>query len=191
MKRIGQRRPKMSSHSSFLRGFYLFFVLFVSSWLNIWKTKMSYGRYFEEFTVGDVYQHWPGRTITEHDDTWFSLMTMNQNPLHIDEHYAQQTQHGRRLVNGTFVFSLAVGMSVADVSGKCIANLEYEYIRHTAPTFHGDTIYSETEVLDKRDSESKADRGVVYVETRARNQRGEVVLIFRRRVLIPKKPTNE
>ena len=77
---------------------------------------MSYGRYFEEFTVGDVYKHWPGRTITEHDDTWFSLMTMNQNPLHIDEHYAAGTQHGRRLVNGTFIFSLAVGMSVADAS---------------------------------------------------------------------------
>src|SRR5215467_8198889 len=85
---------------------------------------MSYGRYLEEFAVGDVYKHWPGRTVTEHDDTWFSLMTMNQNPLHIDEHYAEQTQHGRRLVNGTFIFSLAVGMSVADISGKCIANLE-------------------------------------------------------------------
>src|SRR6266498_857134 len=103
---------------------------------------MSYGRYFEEFNVGDVYKHWPGRTITEHDDTWFSLMTMNQNPLDIDEHYAAGTQHGRRLVNGTLIFSLAVGMSVADVSGKCIANLEYEYIRHLSPTFHGDTIYA-------------------------------------------------
>jgi len=152
---------------------------------------MSYGRYFEEFTAGDVYKHWPGRTITEHDDTWFSLMTMNQNPLHIDEHYAQRMQHGRRLVNGTLVFSLAVGMSVADVSGKCIANLEYEYIRHLAPTFHGDTIYAETEVLDKRESESKSDRGVVYVETRARNQRDEVVLVFRRRVLIPKRTASE
>lgn len=148
---------------------------------------MGYGRYFEEFTVGDVYKHWPGRTVTEFDDTWFSLMTMNQHPLHIDEHYAQTTQHGRRLVNGTFVFSLAVGMSVADVSGRCIANLEYENIRHVGPTFHGDTLYAETEVLDKRESQSKSDRGIVYVETRARNQRGEVVLIFRRRVLVPKK----
>jgi acyl dehydratase len=149
---------------------------------------MSYGRYFEEFTVGDVYKHWPGRTITEFDDTWFSLMTMNQHPLHIDEHYAQSTQHERRLVNGTFVFSLAVGMSVADVSGKCIANLEYENIKHVAPAFHGDTIYAETEVLDKRESAGKPDRGVVYVETRARNQRGELVLTLRRRVLVPKRP---
>lgn len=147
---------------------------------------MGYGRYFEEFTVGDVYRHWPGRTITEFDDTWFSLMTMNQNPLHIDENYAQSTQHGRRLVNGTFVFALAVGMSVADVSGRCIANLEYEYIKHLAPSFHGDTIYAETEVLDKRESDRKTDRGIIYVETRARNQNDEIVLTFRRRVLVPK-----
>ena len=151
---------------------------------------MSYGRYLEEFTVGDVYKHWPGRTITEHDDTWFSLMTMNQNPLHIDEHYAAGTQHSRRLVNGTLIFSLAVGMSVADVSGKCVANLEYEYIRHLAPWRLWRMIYAATEVLEKRESESKPDRGVVYVETRARNQRGEAVLVFRRRVLIPKRPVN-
>ena len=148
---------------------------------------MGYGRYFEEFQIGDLYSHWPGRTVTEHDDTWFSLMTMNQNPLHIDEHYAQSMTHGRRLVNGTFIFALAVGMSVADVSGRCIANLEYENIKHLAPTFHGDTIYAETEVLDKRESQSKPDRGVVYVETRARNQRGEIVLTLRRRVLVPKR----
>ena len=147
---------------------------------------MAFGRYYEEFIVGEVYNHWPGRTITEFDDTWFSLMTMNQNPLHIDAHYAEGTVHGKRLVNGTFVFSLAVGMSVADVSGRCIANLEYEKIQHLAPTFHGDTIYAETEVLDKRESESKPDRGIIYVETRARNQHGEVVLVFRRRVLVPK-----
>jgi acyl dehydratase len=148
---------------------------------------MGYGRYYAEFKVGDVYKHWPGRTVTEFDDTWFSLMTMNQHPLHIDEHYAQTTQHKHRLVNGTFIFSLAVGMSVADVSGRCIANLEYESIKHLAPTFHGDTIYAETEVLDKRDSKAKPDRGIVYVETRARNQRGEVVLTLRRRVLVPKR----
>ncbi len=148
---------------------------------------MSFGRYYEEFTEGDVYRHWPGRTITEHDDTWFSLMTMNQHPLHIDEHYAQSTQHGQRLVNGTLVFALTVGLSVADVSGRAIANLEYENVKHVAPSFHGDTIYAETEVLEKRESTSKPDRGIVYVETRARNQRGEVVLTLRRRVLVPKK----
>lgn len=152
---------------------------------------MGYGRYFEEFEIGDIFRHWPGRTITEHDDTWFSLMTMNQHPLHIDENYAQATQHGRRLVNGTFIFALTVGMSVADVSGRCIANLEYEFIKHLAPSFHGDTIYAETEVLDKRESASKPDRGVVYVETRARNQRDEIVLTLRRRVLVPKLNRNE
>ena len=149
---------------------------------------MEFGRYFDQFKVGETFKHWPGRTITEHDDTWFSLMTMNQNPLHIDANYAAGTQHGRRLVNGTFVFSIAVGLSVADISGKCIANLEYEFIRHLAPTYHGDTIYAETEILETRLSETKPDRGVVYVETRAMNQHGEKVLVFRRRVLVPRQP---
>jgi acyl dehydratase len=149
---------------------------------------MNFGRYFEEFEVGDVYEHWPGRTITEHDDTWFSLMTMNQNPLHIDEHYASHTQHGQRLVNGILVFSIAVGMSVPDVSGHAIANLEYESVKHVGPVFHGDTIYARTRVLEKRESQSKPDRGVVYVETTGYNQRNETVLTLRRRVLIPKRP---
>ena len=148
---------------------------------------MAFGKYYEELIVGDIYRHFPGRTITEHDDTWFSLMTMNQNPLHIDEHYSSNTQHGRRLVNGILIFAIAVGMSVPDVSGLCIANLEYENIRHLGPTFHGDTIYAETEVLDKRESDGKSDRGIVYVETRAKNQRDEVVLTLRRRFLVPKK----
>lgn len=152
---------------------------------------MSYGRYYEEFEVGAVYKHWPGRTITEFDDTWFSLMTMNQNPLHIDEHYCSQIEHGHRLVNGTLVFSLAVGMSVADVSGRAIANLEYEEIKHTAPVWHGDTIYAETTVLDKRESTSKPDRGIVYVSTRAFNQKGETVLTLKRRVLVPKRVYDE
>jgi acyl dehydratase len=149
---------------------------------------MTFGRYFEDFTVGDLYSHWPGRTINEADDTWFSLMTMNQNPLHIDEHYCQGLQHGRRLVNGLLVLSIAVGMSVPDVSGRAIANLDYEQVKHLAPTFHGDTIYAETRVLEKRDSSTKSDRGVVYVETVARNQRGEAVLSLRRHVLVPKRP---
>lgn len=149
---------------------------------------MAFGRYYEEFSVGDVYRHWPGRTITEFDDTWFSLMTMNQNPLHIDEHYCQGLQHGRRLVNGLLVLSIAVGLSVADVSGRAIANLDYESVKHLAPTFHGDTLYAETRVLDKRESAGKPDRGIVYVETVARNQRGESVLSLRRHVLVPKRP---
>jgi acyl dehydratase len=149
---------------------------------------MAFGQYFEDFEVGQVFRHWPGRTISEADDTWFSLLTMNQNPLHIDAHYASQTQHGQRLVVGTLVFSIAVGMSVADVSGRAIANLEYNEIKHTAPVFHGDTIYAESKILDKRESRSKEDRGIVHVETRAFNQRGETVLTYKRRVLIPKRP---
>ena len=149
---------------------------------------MAFGRYFEEFEVDQVFQHWPGRTITEADDTWFSLLTMNQNPLHIDAHYAGQTQHKQRLVVGTLVFSIAVGMSVADISGRAIANLEYEKVSHLAPVFHGDTIYAESRILGKTESCSKPDRGVVYVETCAINQRGQTVLTLRRRVLIPKRP---
>lgn len=149
---------------------------------------MTFGRYFEEFEIGQVFKHWPGRTISEADDTWFSLMTMNQNPLHIDAHYASQTQHGRCLVVGTLVFSIAVGLSVADVSGRAIANLEYDEIRHVGPVFHGDTIYAESRILDKNESRSKPDRGFVRLETRAFNQRGETVLTYKRRVLIPKRP---
>lgn len=148
---------------------------------------MAFGRYFEEFEVGELIKHWPGRTISEADDTWFSLMTMNQHPLHIDAHYASQTQHGQRLVVGTLVFSIVVGMSVADISGRAIANLEYEEVKHQGPVFHGDTIYAESRILDKRESRTKLDRGIVHVETRGVNQRGEVVLTLKRRVLVPKR----
>jgi len=149
---------------------------------------MAFGRYFEEFTVGETIKHWPGRTITEFDDTWFSLMTMNQHPLHIDEHYARTTQHGQRLVNGTLVFSLVVGMSVAEISGRAIANLEYEEVKHLGPVFHGDSIYAVSVVLDVRESKSKPDRGVVYIQTKGYNQKEEVVLTLKRKVLVPKKP---
>jgi len=155
---------------------------------RIYDGRDRYGRWYEEFEAGDIYRHWPGRTITEFDDTLFSHLTLNQHPLHSDAHFAAQTRHGQRLVVGTLVFSLAVGMTVADVSGRAIANLEYESVKHLAPTWHGDTLYAETEVLEKRDSESKADRGIVYVETRVRNQREELVMSFRRRVLIPMRP---
>ncbi|MBI2880769.1 MAG: MaoC family dehydratase [Candidatus Tectomicrobia bacterium] len=145
------------------------------------------GRYLEDFRAGDVYKHTPGRTITENDNAWFTLLTMNTHPLHFDQNYASKTEFGRCLVNGTLVFSIAVGMSVSDVSERCIANLDYEFITHHAPVFNGDTLYSESEVLEVRESKSKPDRGVVYVETRAYNQKGEKVLSFRRHVLIPKR----
>lgn len=147
----------------------------------------SFGRYLEDYIPGDIFKHWPGKTITEMDNHLFSLLTMNPQPLHIDENYMKDHQHGQILVNGTLVFSLVVGMSVRDMSGKAIANLEYERVTHDGPTFHGDTIYAESEVLEVRESRSKPDRGIVYLETRAFNQREEKVLTLRRRVLVPKK----
>jgi acyl dehydratase len=145
-------------------------------------------RYLEDFTKGEVIRHWPGRTIRDFDDTWFTLMTMNTNPLHFDEHFASKSQHGRCLVNGTLVFSLAVGMSVRDISETALANLEYEKIVHHGPTFHGDTLYAHSEILEVTPSTTKSDRGIVYVETWAVNQKDERVLSFRRRVLIPRRP---
>ncbi|MDA1097196.1 MAG: MaoC family dehydratase [Chloroflexi bacterium] len=152
---------------------------------------MQFGRYLEEFTKGDVYKHWPGRTITESDNMLFSMLTMNHHPLHIDANYAESTQFGRNVVVGNLVVDIAFGMSVEDVSGKAIANLSFEKIEFLKPTFHGDTIYAETEVLDVRESESRADRGVVTVQTRATNQRNELVMRFNRSVLIPRTPQAE
>jgi acyl dehydratase len=152
---------------------------------------MQFGRCFEEFEIGAVYKHWPGRTITEYDDMLFCMLTMNHNPLHIDANYAAHTQHGQRLVVGALVLSIALGLSIPDVSGKAIANLEFEEVKHLAPTFHGDTIYAESRVLDKRLSQSKPDRGIVTVETVAYNQRGEKVLSYRRRVMVPTRALDE
>lgn len=146
-----------------------------------------YGRVFEDFEVGDVIRHWPGRTITQADDLLFSLLSLNQHPLHIDAHYASKTPFGQNVVNGTLVFAVGVGLTVNDISGAAIANLEYEQVAHLLPTFHGDTLYARTEVLDKTESRSKEDRGVVYVESVIFNQRDEDVLRFRRRLLVPKR----
>jgi acyl dehydratase len=148
---------------------------------------MQFGRSYEEFEVGATYKHWPGKTVTEFDDHMFCLLTMNHHPLHLDQHYAEETtQFGKNVVVGNYVYSILLGMSVPDVSGKAIANLEIESLRHVAPTFHGDTLYGETRVLDKWESKSKDDRGVVHVETIGYNQDGRVVCIFRRKVMVPK-----
>ena len=147
----------------------------------------NFGGYLEDFKPGDIFKHWPGKTITEMDNHLFSLLSMNHNPLHIDAHHMAGHQHGKILVNGMLVISLVVGMSVRDTSGRAIANLEYERITHDGPVFHGDTIYAESEVLDVRESKSRPDRGVVYIESRAHNQRGEQVLTLRRRFLVPKR----
>ena len=153
---------------------------------------MQFGRYFEEFQVGDVYRHWPGKTVTEYDDHLFCLLTMNHHPLHLDANYAKQgTEFGRNVVVGNYVYSLLLGMSVADVSGRAIANLEVSSLRHTAPTFHGDTLYGESVVLGMVESRSKPDRGVVEVETQGYKQDGTVVCVFRRRIMVPRRSYGE
>ncbi|MFB9717693.1 MaoC family dehydratase [Planobispora longispora] len=146
---------------------------------------MQFGRTYEEFEVGAVYKHWPGKTVTEYDNHLFCLLTMNHHPVHLDDNYSATTDHGRNLVVGNYVYSLLTGMSVPDVSGKAIANLEVDSLKHVAPTFHGDTIYGETTVLEKRRSASKEDRGIVLVETRGYKQDGTLVCVFRRRVMVP------
>jgi acyl dehydratase len=146
-----------------------------------------YGRYLEEFEVGDVYKHWPAKTVTEGDDHLFCLLTMNHHPLHINDVYAAQSQQGRNVVVGPLVYSLALGMSVSDVSGKAIANLATEELKHPAPVFHGDTLFVESEVLEKRESQSKPDRGTVKVHTRVHNQDGVLVAEFKRIVLVPRR----
>jgi acyl dehydratase len=145
-----------------------------------------YGRYLEDFEEGAVYKHWPAKTVTEADDHLFCLITMNHHPLHLNDEYASQSQQGRNVVVGPLVYSLALGMSVADVSGKAIANLATEELSHPAPVFHGDTLYAESEVLEVRESK-KPDRGVVRVRTDVYNQRNELVATFRRAVLVPRR----
>ena len=145
------------------------------------------GNYFEDFEVGEVIEHSLSKTIFESDNNLFSLLTMNYHPVHTNADYASKQQHGQILVVGTLVFSLVVGLTVPDISGKAIANLEYENVKHHAPVFIGDTLYAKTEVLDKRESKSKTDRGIVYVETIGYNQDNVPVLSFRRNVLIKKR----
>src|SRR6478735_1320773 len=150
-----------------------------------------YGRYLEEFEVGAVYKHWPAKTVTEADDHMFCLITMNHHPLHINDIYAKASQQGRNVVVGPLVYSLALGMSVSDVSGKAIANLATEELKHPAPVFHGDTLFVESEVLEVKESRSKTDRGTVKVHTRVLNQDGVLVAEFKRLVLVPRRHAGE
>lgn len=145
------------------------------------------GLYYEDFVVGDEIKHSLSKTIFESDNNFFSLLTMNHHPVHVNLDYASKNQHGKILVVGTLVFSLAVGITVPDISGKAIANLEYECIKHLNPVFLNDTIYVRTRILDKRESKTKNDRGIIYVESIASNQNGVDVLSFRRKVLVKKR----
>lgn len=144
------------------------------------------GLYYDDFIVGEEIQHSLSKTIFESDNNLFCLLTMNCHPVHTNIDYARKNQHGRILVVGTLVLSLAVGMTVPDVSGRAIANLGYEDVKHLNPVFLNDTIYVKTKILDKKESKSKPDRGIVYVETIAYNQNGLEVLSFRRKVLVKK-----
>lgn len=142
------------------------------------------GRFFEDFEVGDVYEHPLGRTVTTTDNAWFTLLTQNTAPIHFDHHYAAQTEFGQPLVDSTFTVALVTGQSVTDVSQNVMANLSWDEIRLPAPVFEGDTIYSRSEVLQTRESRSRPNVGIVRVRTTGYNQHGTVVITFERTVMV-------
>lgn len=148
--------------------------------------KNNFGNFYEDFIKGETINHELTKTIFESDNNFFSLLTMNHHPIHLNADYAEQKQHGKILVVGTLVFSLVVGITVSDISGRAIANLEYESIKHLSPVHINDTLYVRTTILDKWET-SKNDRGIVYVETIAKNQNDIDVLSFKRKVLVFKK----
>jgi acyl dehydratase len=150
------------------------------------RYRESFGRHYEEFAVGDVYEHRPGRTISEADNTWFTLLTMNTHPMHFDAEYAKASEFGKCIVCSPLTVALMVGMSVTDVSQKAIANLGWTDIKLSAPVFAGDTLYASSEVMDKRESSSRPGAGIVTVKTIGSNQDGKVVCTFSRTMLIAK-----
>jgi itaconyl-CoA hydratase len=150
------------------------------------------GKYYEDLQVGQRFRHANGRTITEMDNVLFCSLTMNTQPLHLNEDFAARSHHGRRIVNGILTLGLVVGLSVSDLTeGTILANLGYERVAHPQPVFHGDTIYAETEVLEKRESRSHPQAGVVRLRQTGRNQEGSVVLELERAVLFLKKPASD
>ncbi|MET0541375.1 MAG: MaoC family dehydratase [Variovorax sp.] len=151
------------------------------------RFRESFGRYFEDFEVGHIYEHRPGRTVTENDNIAFTLMTMNTHPLHFDNAYAAKSEFGRALVNSCLTLSIVVGMSVSDVSQKAIGNLGWNDIKLTHPVFCGDTLYAESQVLGKRESASRPTQGIVTVKTIGRKADGTEVISFERTVLVPKR----
>ena len=151
------------------------------------RYRESYGRYLEDFTIGDTYEHRPGRTITAYDNTAFTLLTMNQHPLHFDEEYAKNSEFKQPLVNSCLTLSIVAGMSVSDVSQKTIANLGWDKVTMPNPVFNGDTLYAESAVLAVRESKSRQNQGIVTVRTIGKKSTGEVVITFERTMLIPKR----
>lgn len=148
------------------------------------RFRETFGRYFEEFVVGHIYEHRPGRTITDADNVQFTLLTMNTHPAHFDYEYARKTEFEKPLVCSPLTVALMVGMSVSDCSQKAVANLGWNNIRLTHPLFPGDTLYAESEVLEKRESASRPQQGIVTVRTIGKNQHGDVVCTFERTMLI-------
>ncbi|KPF71418.1 dehydratase [alpha proteobacterium AAP81b] len=148
------------------------------------RFRETQGRWFEDFVVGHVYEHRPGRTISEADNSWFTLLTMNTHPTHIDAVYAARTEFGRPMVVSTLTLAILVGMSVSDVSAKAVANLGWQEVRMTAPVFAGDTLYATSEVLELRPSDSRPTQGLVTVRTQGHNQDGTLVCDFRRTMLV-------
>ena len=148
------------------------------------RYRERFGRYYEDFEVGATYEHRPGRTISEADNTWFALLTMNTHPIHFDAEYAKHSEFGKPLVVSTLTLSILVGMSVSDTSQKAIANLGWERIKLPKPVFAGDTLYAESAVLNKRESKSRPDQGIVTIKTIGRNQRNEIVCEFERTMLV-------
>jgi itaconyl-CoA hydratase len=142
------------------------------------------GRYFEDFKVGDIYEHRPGRTITLTDNIWFTTLTMNTHPIHFDAEYAKHTEFGQPLIVSTLTLSVITGMSVSDVSQKAVANLGWTDIKLPHPVFAGDTIYAESEVLSKRASKSRPGQGIVTVKTIGKNQKGDVICSYERTILV-------
>ena len=151
------------------------------------RFRESFGRCLEDFKVGDVYEHRPGRTILEADNAWFTLLTLNTHPLHFDAAYAARTEFGRPLVNSCLTLAMVTGMSVSDLSQKAVANLGWDKVRLTAPVFAGDTIYAESEVLEVRESKSRPTQGVVTVRTTGKKADGTTFMTFERSILVPRR----
>ncbi|MCO5178150.1 MAG: MaoC family dehydratase [Thermomicrobiales bacterium] len=145
------------------------------------------GRFYEDFEVGDVYEHPLGRTVTTTDNIWFTLLTQNTAPIHFDHHYAAQTEFGKPLVDSTFTLALVTGQSVTDISQNVFANLGWDSVRLPNPVFEGDTIYSQSEVLSMRESRSRPNIGIVTVKTTGFNQDGVVVIDFNRTLMVFKR----
>jgi itaconyl-CoA hydratase len=151
------------------------------------RYRESFGRFFEDFTIGDVYEHRPNRTLSETDNTWFTLLTMNTHPMHFDAEYAKHSEFGRCIICSPLTVAVMVGLSVSDVSQKAIANLGWTNIRLTHPLFAGDTLSAESEVLAKRESQSRPNAGIVTIKTSGFNQAGVLVCDFERTMLIARR----